>query len=217
MKNLFLGLLTLICGQHLTFGQKTINIDDYGKYHNEILSLMYNNGQLKEVTADEMVDKVTSLLIEKHGDEFKNVDVSEIKAIFSGISYKNFNFETFWNRNKTDLIRNGKLPSDIAFLFDKILSSKLDFSHAVSEIQRFKDSNKLTNESMKSLQILENVLESSNQYWNSSEVTNNTLAKHGTGTILADGMGALCFCYSGPLSIICGCVCSMIDNEANKP
>lgn len=191
-----------------------IELTDYGFFHNEGLSLYYKsqNG-FRETNPDIMIQKIATQLENKYPKEFSNIDISEIKNAFKNTDIQKFNIVSFWNSKKEELYLNNKLSPKIGGLVDKILKEEMSHEQYMLEIQKFRKENTLDVSEQNSLIIFESVLESSKQYW-SSHNSHKLTARPGSQAIIADGMGALMFVYSGPLSIIAGCATSLFVNEA---
>lgn len=197
--------------------QNLIPLKDYGFYHNEGLSLYYGSQKgIKQTNPDLIFDKIYSLLQSKYPNGFKNVNLNEIKSTFSATNPQMFNMVTYWNSNKESLFLTGKLSRKIGVLVDYILINNLDYDQFTLEIQNFKKNNVLSSKELDSLVVFESVLQSSNQFWSLKNKISST-SKHGSKAIVADGLGALMFCYSGPGSIIAGCICSLFVNESQAP
>lgn len=198
-------------------GQNVINLTDYGFYHNEGLSLYYTSQDgISQTNSNLIIEKVTNELQTKYPKEFSNLNLTEIKSAFSGTNPQNFDMVLFWNSKKEDLYNRNKLSRRVGGLVDKILVNNMTYDQYILEIQNFKKTNNLDLNEQNSLIVFESVLQSSNEYWSSDNNSTNK-AKPGSKAILADGMGALMFCYSGPGSIIAGCICSLFVNESQEP
>lgn len=215
------SLIVISCTEEQIPNEKTLNqlnqipINDYGFYHNEGLILYYKsqNGT-KETNADLIIDKIASELQTKYPQNFDKTNLSEIKTAFKDINPQNFDIVTFWNNNKEKLYTTQKLSPKIGTLVDQIIEKNMSYNQYMHEIQTLKEGNTLSIQEQNSLIVFENVLKSSNEYWNSLGNFTNKTNKPGSKAILADGMGALMFVYSGPMSIIAGCACSLFVNEA---
>lgn len=203
----------------------SIPLTDYGFYHNEALDLYYNNHQsLSGKTTNLIIDEMSTELKKKYPKEFEDVNINDIKIAFKNIDPQHFDIDTFWNSNKEELYASNKVSKRLGGLVDKILENNMNYNQYIIEIENFKSSssskkaNPLTIEEQNNLVVLESVLKSSNQYWNSqSAPTKKLTGKAGSKVIVADTMGALMFVYSGPMSIICGGLCSLFVNEALPP
>ncbi|SHL12613.1 hypothetical protein [Flavobacterium chilense] len=237
MRNLKKLLYLLLCSINLVFVgctkeqdsslQETgsIPLTDYGFYHNEALDLYYKKyHSLSGKTAGSVIDEMTTELKTKYPEEFKNVNVDDVKIAFKNIDPQRFDIDTFWNSNKEQLYASGKVSRRLGDLVEKILENNMGYNQCMVEIENFKSNslskkgNALTIDEQNSLVVFESVLNSSNQYWNSkSTPTKKATGKPGSKVIVADTMGALMFVYSGPMAIIAGGVCSLFVNEALPP
>ena len=208
MKKLLLPFLLFIVT--VTSQSQNIPLSNYGYYHNEGLDAYYSvHSGVTENECSAVIPELTKLLKDKYPDILKNLDPQEITTAFRGFNTKNFDIVSFWNSKKNNLYASQKITPKIGTLVEKILNENLSFEQTILEINNFKKSNSLTSDEKNALIVFESVLNSSNVYWRT-----NKKGKPGSQAIIADGLGALMFCYSGPGAIIAGMACSLFVNEA---
>lgn len=200
-----------------------IPLTDYGFYHNEALDLYYKKYDgIEGKTAGVIIDEMTAELKLKYPNEFKDINVNDVKLFFQNIDPKSFDTNSFWNSKKEELYTSNKVSKRVGILVDNMLENNMSYNECIAQIENFKKTyyqsktnNSLTIYETNELVVLEDVLKSSNQYWNSkSNTTKNMSSKPGSKAIVADMMGSLMFVYSGPMAIISGGLCSLFVNEA---
>lgn len=197
MKKLLFGLIAIVL-QISTIQAQSIPLTNYGFYHNEGLDAYYKiHSNISEAECSKVIPELSKL------------DDSEIINSFIGFKTAQFNIISFWNLKKNGLYSSGNLSPKVGALIDNILNKNMDVDEVILEIKNFRNTNSLTQKEKESLIVFENVLNSSNTYWKSSKK-----GKPGSQAIIADGLGALMFCYSGPEAIIAGMACSLFVNEA---
>ena len=209
MKKLLFGLIAIVL-QISAIQAQSIPLTNYGFYHNEGLDAYYKiHSNISEAECSKVIPELSKLLKIKYPQEFSNLDDSEIINAFIGFKTSQFNIISFWNLKKNGLYSSGNLSPKVGALIDNILNKNMDVDEVILEIKNFRNTNSLTQKEKESLIVFENVLNSSNTYWKSSKK-----GKPGSQAIIADGLGALMFCYSGPGAIIAGMACSLFVNEA---
>jgi hypothetical protein len=198
--------------------KEIIPITSYGSFHNEGLSLYYKNHQgVGDKDALVVLDEMTADLKAKYPEEFKNVNVSDIKLAFKDVDPKTYDIFSFWDAQKGGLYSTNKVSRKIGVFVDDILRTDLKYDQYIAKIEDFKKNNSLTEDELNKLVIFESVLTSSNQYWTSKSKLTGKTNNPGSKVIVADGLGALMFAYSGPGAIISGMLSSLFVNEALPP
>lgn len=211
MKKLLFGLIATVMFGNLSFGQEEIKLTDYGKYHNELLSLYFSKYSIAdEESTDTFFDNLMGLTKEKYPGKFDKVDVNELKSIFGRQKIINVDLTQIWNIRKKEL-ENEKLLSPMIIQFaDDIVEGKYSTSQVQEMILKLKNSKSISENDKNALIVLNSVLTDSQRYWASTSSDSNH--SYGKWKIsereLADALGAFVWCYSGPMCVIMGVACS---------
>lgn len=112
---------------------------------------------------------MTAELKIKYPEEFKNIDVNDVKLAFQNIDPKKFDITLFWNSKKEELYNSNKVSKRLGSLVDNIIQNDMDYDQCITEIENFKKANylskknsPLTIDEQNELAVFENVLKSSN-------------------------------------------------------
>lgn len=212
MKKVIFGLIASVLFLNLSFGQNTINFSEYGFYHNEALIEFTKKHGENQNDVSFIVDESIKLMQIKYPNIFKDTNGSEIKELFAVKSANEFDYKIIWNTNKETFYENNRIPRRIGDLIDEIVNSDSSYDEAMELMTNFEKSNTLTSEETNGLIAIKSVLVSSNQYW-SSKATMAKKHRPGSATLIADFAGAGMFMFTGPVSAICGFVCSYITHQ----
>lgn len=194
----------------------TMEFDDIGRLHNEILTSFYGN--YKSTHEEDVFKFVGEYLIQK-----KNITESDINEVVSEIEKNNI-FKLYANCKSTkdiqDILNSLMEESNVSDMFLMKIKSILEMSDScssetirdfvISEIA-LRDWNR--NDSI-SAKVFSDVFLHSYEFWSENSDLKNTQLKHSSRVIIADGLGALHGCIFGPIgSIIEGAVMSVLLNE----
>ncbi len=194
----------------LTFGQSTIKYSDYGFYHNEALSSFTNKYGENQKDINLIIDESIKLMQIKYPQLFNDIDGTTIKNLFVVKSANDFDYKKIWNSGKENFYKNGKVSRKIIDLIDTIVNNDKTYEQAITAMDNFESSNRLTADESNYLTAVKSVLVSSNQYWNSAMVNRH---RPGSATLIADFAGAGMFLWSGPVAAICGFACSYLTHQ----
>ena len=212
MKKLLFGLIATVMLSNLSFGQNQLNISDYGKLHNICIESYYKKygTDIKDTNIKEMLNNQLLIMQAQYPEQFKNLDINDLYNYFAPFnSVKDFNLSVMWGNYKSKIMKKGDIPIGIIDLMDDLTKNTYDYDTVVLKVQTLKKDPSLNDTDIKRLNIFLNVLESSNQLWNSKTGKRDVPCRY--STIICDAGGSLMFFYCGPLSIVCGACCSLCD------
>lgn len=198
MKKLLFGLIATVMLTNLTFGQSTIKFSDYGFYHNEVLTEFTKKYGENQKDIDFVIDESIVLMKIKYPELFNDIDGLTIKKMFAVKNANDFDYKKIWNSNKEALYSNKVITKKIGDLINAIIEKNYSYEQAISAMDDFKRSNKLTSDESNCLTAIRSVLVSSNQYWNSTAGKQRA----GSATLIADFAGLAMFGWGGPVAVV---------------
>jgi hypothetical protein len=214
MKKILFGLIATIFFGFLGNSQTFEDFDNYGKLHNEYVTLFLNSG--KKVSdyknLNDFANDYYDVVAKKYPLIEKNKFLTELNNVFLKEFYANNNNATTLKNLIKKMNDEKKISKPVYDKLSLIIDSQDDYPK-INELTEEILSLNLTDFERNSMRVFKSTLENSNTLWTNY----SSKLKKGSMTIIGDCIGAFVFCYIPPLAALAGGSISLMVHNSDNP